>query len=56
LVHSDTGEPKVLCVLCHCYAVINFIFEIVHIIFFFTLVSEFINMAIKIEFPLSFSP
>jgi len=37
-VHSDAGEPKVLRVPCHCYAVINFIFEIfeVHFIFSYT--------------------
>jgi len=40
-VHSDAGEPKVLHVPCHCYAVINLIFEIfdVHIFFFLQLLK-----------------
>ncbi len=39
-VHSDSVEPKVLHVLCHCYAAINIFIKIFKVIITFSYIGE----------------
>ncbi len=39
-VHSDSGEPKELHVLCHCYAAINIFIKIFNVLFTFSYIGE----------------
>ncbi len=54
-VHSDSGEPKVLHVLCHCYAAINIFIKIFNVLITFSYNMNYVPNVVATDLEVHFS-